>query len=143
MINLSILILYQKEEKMKHIQGTSITGYVTVLVQGKQPELFFQLCIDEDIPAWDVKKVSSTECEGKVRLSDIRTVRKLRRNTEYKLNFLDRKGYPFLWKRLIRRKEILISIFLSFLFIFFLSNIIWKVEIKGVPTDMKEKMVKQ
>src|SRR5699024_12853378 len=30
-----------------------------------------------------------------------------------------------------------------FLFIFFLSNIIWKVDIKGVPTDMEAEITKQ
>lgn len=128
---------------MKHIQGTTITGYVTVLVQGEQPELFFQSCINENIPTWDVKKLSSVKCKGNVRLSDVRKVRKLHRNTDYKVTFIDRKGYPFIWKRFLKRKEIIISIVISFFFIFFLSNIIWKVEIKGVPTDLEEKMVKE
>ncbi|HLR03849.1 MAG TPA: sporulation protein YqfD [Virgibacillus sp.] len=128
---------------MKHIQGTSFTGNVTVSIKGKQPELFFQLCIDEDIPTWDIKKISKNECQGKVRLTDIRDVRKLHRNTDYKVSFLDRKGYPFIWRRFLRKKEVVISIVFVFLFIFFLSNIIWKVDIKGVPTDMEAEITKQ
>src|SRR5699024_12314873 len=59
------------------------------------------------------------------------------------LTFPGRKGFPFILKRFLRKKEIITGIVLGFLFIFFLSNIIWKVEINGVPTDMEEKMVKK
>jgi len=128
---------------MKHIQGTSVTGYVTVLIKGDQPELFFQSCIEQEIPAWDITKISATKCKGNVRLSDIHEVRKLHRNTDYKITFPDRRGFPFILKRFLRRKEIIIGLVLGIMFIFFLSNIIWKVEIHGIPTDMEEKVIKQ
>src|SRR5699024_12094881 len=105
-------------------------------IQENHHDLFVKLCNDEDIQTWDIKKISKNECQGKVRLTDIRDVRKLHRNTDYKVSFLDRKGYPFIWRRFLRKKEVVISIVFVFLFIFFLSNIIWKVDIKGVLTDM-------
>ncbi|QKY69491.1 sporulation protein YqfD [Lentibacillus sp. CBA3610] len=128
---------------MKHIQGASITGYVTVLVKGTRPELFFQKCIEQDIIVWNIEKESESTCSGNIKLQDIPNVKNVRRGTHYKLSFTHKHGYPFLMKRFIRKKEVLIGLLLSILLIFFLSNIIWEVRITGVPKDIEEKISEQ
>ncbi|SFD55238.1 similar to stage IV sporulation protein [Lentibacillus persicus] len=125
---------------MKHIQGTSITGYVTVLIKGARPELFFQKCTEQNIVVWNIKKHADDKCTGNVKLKDIASLRRLKRGTHYKLSFTDKHGYPFLMKKFIRKKEFLIGIILSLMLVFFLSNVIWEVEIAGVPKDIEEKI---
>lgn len=42
---------------MKSVQGSFFTGSVTVVVHGKNPEYFFQMCMDQlGIVIWDIKK---------------------------------------------------------------------------------------
>src|SRR5699024_8801468 len=65
------------------------------------------------------------------------------KETDYKISFINKKGYPFLFKRFIRKKELLIALFLCFFLIIALSNIVWKVQITGVPKDIEEKINKQ
>jgi similar to stage IV sporulation protein len=56
---------------MKQIQGSFITGYVTILVKGHSPELFFQQCVKRGILVWEVKKQSETTCQGNIKLRDV------------------------------------------------------------------------
>lgn len=128
---------------MKHIQGAYFNGYVTVLVKGHMPELFFQKCNNQGIPIWNVRKTGTDACEGNVKLSDIKYLKKMRRRTNYKLTFAQKKGAPFVVARLFRKKQLFISLLMSVMLIVFLSNIIWEVKITGVPKDIEEKISKK
>ncbi len=128
---------------MRHIQGSFIAGYVTVRVEGNYPELFFQRCTNQGIVAWDIQKTSENVCSGNIKLQDISELRKLKWGTNYRLVFTKKQGLPFLMRRFIRRKEILIALSLSILLIFCLSNIIWEVRITNVPKDLEEKISEQ
>ncbi|MGP4107232.1 sporulation protein YqfD [Virgibacillus sp. L01] len=128
---------------MKHIQGSFFTGFVTILIKGQNPELFFQYCIDQGITVWDIKKESETACKGNVKLSDIDILKDIKRRTSYKVTFLNKKGLPFLFKQFTRKKEVVLGLLFSVMLIFFLSNIIWEVRIIGVPKDIEEKINKQ
>src|SRR5690625_3926195 len=125
---------------MKHIQGAFVTGYVTVLIKGQSPEMFFQACINQGIPVWNVTKTSDHKCEGNVRLRDIKWIKQIRRDMNYKLSFYRKRGYPFLLERFIRKKEAVIAFIASLLLILFLSNILWEVKITGVSTDIEAKI---
>lgn len=128
---------------MEKFQGIFFTGYVTIAVKGRLPELFFQACMKEGIPAWNVKKTGTDTCQGNIKLEHISTIRKLRRQHEYRISFIRKQGYPFLWRRFLRRKEIVAAALLSVLLITFLSNIVWKVDINGVPLEIEAKVEKQ
>ncbi|UJL44876.1 sporulation protein YqfD [Virgibacillus sp. NKC19-16] len=128
---------------MKHKQGAFITGYVTILIKGDRPELFFQRCMQQGIPVWDVKKTDDDTCSGNVRLRDVKEIKAIKRKTDYKLAFTDKKGYPFFIKRFIKKKPLMIGLIMSIMLVIFLSNIIWEVQITGVPTEIEEKISEQ
>lgn len=128
---------------MKHTQGTLITGYVRIKIEGNAPELFFQRCVEEGIVVWNVKKTSPTTCEGNIHLSALSIIRKIRRGTGYRLTFKNKKGSPFFIKRLVSRKPLFIALLLSIVFIFIMSNVIWKVQVTGVPKEVEDKIVAQ
>lgn len=125
---------------MKYTQGTLLTGYVTIVVEGEYPELFFQDCINNGIFVWNIKKISETKCQGNMKLHDIKVMKKIRRQKKYKIKFIDKKGYPFILKRLIRRKEIVTAFLISMLFIIVLSNVVWDVKITGVSKEIEAKV---
>lgn len=125
---------------MKHLQESYLTGHVTLLVKGEKPELFFQQCMGYGIVIWDIKKKTENSCQGNIKLRDIHVIKKVNRSTNYKLTFIHRKGYPFIIKRLMRKKEVLIACMISLLLIVLLSNILWKITITGVSKEMEEKI---
>lgn len=127
---------------MKSVQGSFVTGYVTVVVEGNQPELFFQLCMDElGVVVWDIEKPSSGRCTGKMRVRDIKALRQVRRGTSYKISFDGKRGYPFIWRNWLKKKHIVLAVVLSLLFIYALSNLIWSIQITGVSSDVEKKII--
>jgi similar to stage IV sporulation protein len=129
---------------MKQIQGSYIKGYVRIKVTGHMPELFFQECTDRGVTVWNIKRDGKKTCSGNVKLADISKIKQLRRETKYKISFTQRRGYPFLFHRFLRRKEFVLSLVMSILMILFMSNIIWKVEVTGeLPIELEEKISKQ
>src|SRR5699024_12434219 len=114
---------------MRYIQGAFLTGYVTVLVKGNHPEMFFQACINQGISVWDVKKNDNQACQGNMRLKDISFIKKIRRDMKYKLTFIRKKGYTYLFKRFTRNKQSVYALITIILFVLFLYNIILYVKI--------------
>ncbi|WP_053219129.1 sporulation protein YqfD [Virgibacillus senegalensis] len=128
---------------MKYTQDTFFTGSVTIKVTGHHPELFFDRCTREGITVWNVKKINATQCIGNVRLSDISSIKRLRRQTIYKLSFVSRKGFPFLIQRVLRKKPFMAGLFLSILLVMFLSNIVWDVKVDNVPPEIEAKIIEK
>src|SRR5699024_12274858 len=108
---------------MKHIHGEFIKRYVTVAVKKNMTELIFRSCMKHEITVWNIKKTAKDTCEGNIKLQDMKYIKQIKRETDYKISFIDKKGYPFLIKRFTRKKEILIALIMSLLLIIFLSNI--------------------
>ncbi|API90573.1 MULTISPECIES: sporulation protein YqfD [Virgibacillus] len=128
---------------MKQKNKPNAAGAVTIVVTGDRPELFFQHCTSHGIRIWDVMKTSNQACQGTISLKDAKYIKVLRRGMHYKIKFIDKKGFPFIIRRYLRKKELLIAFILSCLFLFILSNIVWDVKITGVPKDIEEKIGKQ
>ncbi|ASN05193.1 sporulation protein YqfD [Virgibacillus necropolis] len=128
---------------MKQIQGSFLTGYVTILIEGNNPELFLQHCVDHEILVWDIKKASHTSCKGKIKLQDLSEVEALLNDDIYTITVTHEKGLPLIVKKLIGRKELLFSIGICLLLVLYLSNIIWDIKINGVPKDIEKKITKQ
>lgn len=128
---------------MKQIQGSFLTGYVTILVEGKDPELFLQHCVDQNILVWNVSKKSKVSCMANVMLRDEQRVNELVDDDVYTITILRKRGLPFIVKKLGSRKEYIISIVICLILILYLSNIIWDIKINGVPKDIEEKITKQ
>lgn len=128
---------------MRHTKGTHLIGHVTLLVKGEQPELFFQKCLAYGIVVWNVKSLTKKSCQGDIKVQDIHVIRQVHRKTKYKLSFIDKKGYPFIVKRIMKKKELLLAFLISLLLVVFLSNILWNVTITGVSKEAEEKIHNQ
>ncbi|MBY7143348.1 sporulation protein YqfD [Virgibacillus sp. NKC19-3] len=128
---------------MRYKQGALMTGYVTILIKGDRPELFFQKCMRQGILVWNIKKTADDACIGSVRLHDVKELKTIKRKTNHKLTFIDKKGCPFLIKRFTKKRQLMLGLVISVMLIIFLSNIIWEVQITGVPTEVEEKISKQ
>lgn len=127
---------------MKHIQGVFLTGYITIAIKGEHPEEFLQACSEKGIIFWQVRKIAMDTYQANMRLQDLKHLRKIKRKGQH-ITFTHKKGLPFAVKRFLARKAMMIALILSLSLIVFLSNIIWKVEVTGVPKEIEEKIYKQ
>lgn len=128
---------------MKQIQGSFLTGYITILVEGTNPELFLQQCVDHGIVVWNMNKNSEVACLANIRQKDEQKVMELVNDLSFSITITKRNGLPFIVKKLSGRKEILFSIIICLMLILYLSNIVWDIKIKGVPKDIEKQITKQ
>ena len=128
---------------MKPIQGSFLSGYVRISIEGHLPEMFFQSCINQSIPVWNIKKEAKDKCSGNIKLEHVQLIKRINRQHRYKIKFTQKKGIPFFFNRFLGKKELIFGLIVGIMLIIFLSNIIWKVEITGVPKDLEEKISEQ
>src|SRR5699024_5796397 len=81
-------------------------------------------------------------CQGNIRLHDISYIQQIKADMPYNVSVKQEKGLPFIFKRLLRRKEIIVALIASFFLILCLSNVIWDVKVTGVSTEIEEKINK-
>ncbi|GAA0295858.1 hypothetical protein GGQ92_000591 [Gracilibacillus halotolerans] len=117
-----------------------LAGYVVVKVKGDYPERFFELCARNGIKTWDIIKQDSQTCTGRILKNDVPLLRQLKRRTIYKIYFKNKFGLPFQLQSLSKQKPFMIGVFLAFLSIFFLSNVIWRIDIVGLDNEMEKKV---
>jgi len=106
-------------------------GRVTVKVSGKGIERFLNVLTRNGFHIWNVKRHGTETITFKMRLHDARNIRPFVRRSGCKITFLQRSGMPFLTRRLLLNSGFLVGGLLCLFLIFFLSNVIWGIEIKG------------
>src|SRR5699024_10529479 len=110
---------------MKQIQGSILSGYITVLVKGKSPELFFQQCIDNGMVIWNITKKIVSEWIAKFKLVVIDQIEERIELSNYMMVTVRKKGVSCLLKRLLKRKELCFSFVAYLLSFFLLSPVNW------------------
>jgi similar to stage IV sporulation protein len=106
-------------------------GRVTVRVSGRGLERFINILTRNGLHIWNVKRHGTDTITFKMRLQDALRIRQYARKSECTISFLQRNGAPFLMRRLLKNSGFMIGAVTFLLLIFFLSNVIWGIEIKG------------
>ncbi|MFZ5645443.1 MAG: sporulation protein YqfD [Bacillota bacterium] len=119
-----------------------ILGYVNILVKGENLEKFLNMAASRGIFLWDIKRVGDNEIFVKTRLSAVKPLRHIGRNTRSLFRFKGREGLPFIVNRIRKRKSLIIGAVLFLLGLYSLSSFIWFIEIKGNQTLPSEKILK-
>lgn len=125
---------------MKYLQGKFLTGYVTLHIKGRDPELLLQHFVNEGVHIWDVKKISISQCEMKIRLYDLQTIQQVTKTLPYEVTIKDYYGLPKIVAQFKRHLDILIAGIISIIFFILLSQFIWSIDINGVSEEVEAKV---
>lgn len=125
---------------LKYLQGKFMTGFVTLIVRGSNPELLLQQLVNSGIHMWDIKKVDSDSCHAKIRRYDVNIIQTMTEELPYEITFRDYRGLPKVVHRLQQKGEIVVAYLLSVFFFISLSQFVWSVEISGVPNELEVKI---
>ena len=106
-------------------------GRVTVKVSGKGIERFLNVLIRHGLSISDVKRHGIETITFKIKLDDAFKLRHFARKNGVRLSFLQRRGLPFLLKRVVKNGGFFLGSVLFLLIIFLLSNVIWGIDING------------
>ncbi|WP_182200542.1 sporulation protein YqfD [Paraliobacillus salinarum] len=125
---------------MNHIQATWLQGYVQLKIEGYRPELFFDLCARNQVHVWKIKKINETTCTGHMFIKDLKQMKKLRKQTRYKVYFVKKKGLPFLFKQTTSNRPFILGLIASFFFVLLLSNMVWSIDVQGVRPEIEKQI---
>lgn len=108
-----------------------LVGNVTLIVQGEAPEKFINMAAARGIFLWDIGRTGDRVVLVRVRLDSVRPLRHIARLTGCRFRIRDRRGLPFLWARLYRRRAFLAGAVLFVLGLYLLSSFVWFIDVTG------------
>ena len=123
-----------------------LLGYLKITVEGYYIERFINICKNEKITIWNLKRNEQIQISLNVVVKEFKKVCKIAKRTRFKVKIKNKKGLPFLLHRYKKRKIFLISLILVFLLIGLSSNFVWNVdiieengeEIENIRQDIEE-----
>jgi len=112
-------------------------GYITIRVKGVTVEKFINECAVNEVVIWDVKYEEEQVFTANVLLADLSKLKKMAKHLSFKINFIEKKGIPFLVNKFSRRKGMIVGIAGFLLSIVVLSNMVWGIEIEGASPALE------
>ena len=106
-----------------------ILGFLKISVEGYYIERFINICKNEKIAIWNLKRNSNISLLLNVRINEFKEVCKIAKKTGCKLRIKNKKGLPFLLHRYKKRKIFLILLIIVALAIGLSSMFVWNVDI--------------
>lgn len=90
-----------------------ILGYVRITVEGYYIERFINICRNNKIIIWNLKRNKSVQLNLNIGIKDFKEIKKIAKKTKCKVKIIKKKGLPFLFNRYKKRK-----IFLGFYYLY-------------------------
>ena len=117
-----------------------ILGYVKISIEGYFVERFINICVNQNILLWNIKRKNKAILIANISIIDFKKVRKINKKTKCKINILAKQGLPFLFNKYKKRKVFVVLMGIVTVSIIVTSNYVWNIEIKGVEDDLKIEM---
>ena len=106
-----------------------ILGYLRVTIEGYYIERFINICKNEKILIWNLKRKKDIQLSLNIKISEFKKVCKIAKKTRCKIKIENRKGFPFLLHKYKKRKTFLIFLLILIFLTILSSNFVWNVDI--------------
>lgn len=106
-------------------------GSIRVSVECPYPERLINVCAQNDIEFWDLKRLSPTTVHITMLLGGYRKLRAQAEKAGFEIRQVEKSGVPFfLWK--IRKRYVLVAgMLLMFLAVWGMSLFVWEIDVSG------------
>ena len=105
-------------------------GYLRASVEGYYIERFINICKNEKIAIWNLKRNKDIKLKFNVSIKEFREVCKIAKKTKCKRKIENKKGFPFLLHKYKKRKIFIFLLIILIVAIVLSSNFVWNVEIE-------------
>lgn len=109
-----------------------LRGFVTIRIEGMRLERFFNLCTKGNVSVWNIRQRTPKMVEADVSIKDFKRIRKIVFHSGVRVSLIRKKGLPFFLYKLKKRSALWIGIFFFSILLFWLSTLLWNVEIIGL-----------
>jgi similar to stage IV sporulation protein len=106
-------------------------GYVTMVVNGRTLERFINLATRRGIYFWDIRRLDQDRILIKTRLSGVKPLRHVARDTGSRFKIERRFGLPFFLGRARRRKTLALGVVFFLTALYVLSSFVWFIQVEG------------
>ena len=113
-----------------------LLGYVRIEVEGYYIERFINICTNNKILIWNLKRKKGVKLYLNIGINDFKKISQVARKTNCKVRILRKRGIPFFLNRYKKRKIFVLFLILIVLSIFVSSKYVWSVKI-SVKDDLK------
>lgn len=107
-----------------------ILGYLRLTIEGYYIERFINICKNNNIMIWNLKRKKDVQLHLNVRIKEFREICQIARKTRCKIKIERKKGLPFLVHKYKKRKIFIFLLIILVILIMISSNFVWNVEIK-------------
>lgn len=107
-----------------------ILGYVRVTVEGYYIERFINICTNNKILIWNLKRERGVKLYLNIGIRDFKKLVKISKKTQCKIKIIRKRGIPFILNRYRKRKIFAVLLLILISIIIVSSNYIWNVEIQ-------------
>lgn len=106
-----------------------IIGYIRISIEGYYIERFINICKNNKIIIWNLKRDKNIRLELNIGIKDLKKVTKICKKTKCKMKILKKKGAPFFINKYKKRKIFFIFLILIIILLAISSNFVWNIEI--------------
>ena len=106
-----------------------IIGYIRISVEGYYIERFINICRNNKITIWNLKRDKNVKLELNIGIRDLKKVAKIAKQTKCKLKITRKRGLPFVFNKYKKRKLFFVFLIVLISILTIASNFIWNIEI--------------
>lgn len=106
-----------------------IIGYIRISIEGYYIERFINICRNNKITIWNLKRDKNVRLELNIGIKDLKKIAKIAKKTKCKMKILKKKGLPFFLNKYKKRKIFFIFLVLIIILLAISSNFVWNIEI--------------
>ena len=106
-----------------------IIGYIRISIEGYYIERFINICGNEKITIWNLKRNKNVKLELNIGIKDLKKVAKIAKQTKCKMKIIKKKGLPFLFNRYRKRKLFFVFLLVIIIGLGIFSNFVWNIQI--------------
>ena len=117
-----------------------IIGYIRISIEGYYIERFINICRNNKIVIWNLKRDKNVKLELNVGIKDLKRVAKIAKKTKCKMRITKKKGLPFLFNRYKKRKLFFAFLIAIIIILAISSNFIWNIQIVEEDKDTMENL---
>ena len=106
-----------------------LLGYLKISIEGYYIERFINICRNNKITVWNLKRDKDIRLLLNVRVNEFKEICEIAKKTKCKVKIKNKKGFPFLLHKYKKRKVFVILLILFICLMILSSNFVWNVEI--------------
>lgn len=118
-----------------------LTGYLVILIRGPHLEKIINLMTNSGLYVWDIRWLEPETLQIKIRAHGFFRMREMLNKTGSWARIIHKKGWPFWWRDLNRRKAFLIGAVAFIGVLIYLSSFIFFVKVDGFTGEERDRLL--